>query len=184
MSSLERSISSSTNPEYSCSASLQSVVSSRVVGMVAGCPCVSLPGSVVSCRFSDKPVCSGSCTACGCTGVARAEGGAPVDALLLPLAVLLATDCRVSPGGRFREHAHLSLGIKQVVQICSIASWLSPLSVSMCRVSPLVPSVHVAASVPMLCLSILLSAMATHGARLGRTEWEAAYLWPPKMARS
>ena len=128
MSSLERSISSSTNPEYSCSPSLQPVVGGWVVGMVVGCPCASLPGTVVSCRFCDKPVCSGSCTVCGCTGVAGVEGSAPDD-VMLPIAARFATDCRVSPGGQFRDSVRLE---EQFLHL----SFDSPLMVAHRRQTP------------------------------------------------
>ena len=74
MSSLERSISSSTNPEYRCCASLQSVLSGRVVDGAAGCPCRPLLSLPAACRFCASPVCCGSCTVCGPTGVSEAGG--------------------------------------------------------------------------------------------------------------
>ena len=110
MSSLERSISSSTNPEYSCCASLQSVLSGRVVDCAAGCPCVSLLSRPAACTFCDSPVFSGSCTVCGPTAVAEAEGCVPElasvrELVVSGLLVLLlqagrSSDCeRLAAGG-------------------------------------------------------------------------------------
>ena len=94
--------------------------------------------------------CAGICTVWACTGVTKFEGCAPDDALLsllLPLVAEIATVSRVSPGGRFREHAHLRSGMRHFSQICSIAipaalsvffeSLSSRPSTSMLRSSPL-----------------------------------------------
>ena len=115
---------------------MQSVAGCLAVGGIAGCAMFS--ASAV-CTFCDRPVWSGSSTVCGRIGVVEEAVGCGDDELLLLAVVIVVPLSRVrcsSPGGGtcdvwstapiavlvaflVRLQAHLSIGMRQPVQICS-----------------------------------------------------------------